>query len=187
MGFPYKRYSGSSATGITLRADPDRRGTQVFHWVAVRCGSNRGGGPLAAGAGRRGAPSQRNAPPRPSASRPPAWPRAPRRSAAGGLWFGQLVALVDTAASHAARAEDGSNLWAFVRWLENAPETRASRLLRLTRLRWCDHSRRLGGRREVVPYYDLVQLAAIAGPVCIVPDESPAASEGHFFYNHFVR
>ena len=112
----------------------------------------------------------------------------PRRSGAGGLWFGQLVALVDTAASHAARAEDGSNLWAFVRWLENAPETRGSRLLGMTRLRWCSHSRRCGdGRREMAPYYDLVQLAAIAGPISIVPDETPGASGGHFFYNHFVR
>lgn len=62
------------------------------------------------------------------------------------------------------------NLWAFVRWLENAPEMRASRLLHMTRLTWCSHLRSVGGRRERAPYYDLVQLAAIAGPVCIVPD-----------------
>lgn len=110
-----------------------------------------------------------------------------RRSEAGGLWFGKLVALVNTAASPGARAAEGSNLWAFVRWLKNAAETRDSRLLGMTRLCWCEHSRRIDGRRETVPYYDLVQLAAIVGPVCIVPDETPAGSEGVFFYNHFVR
>ena len=114
-------------------------------------------------------------------------PHPPCRGQHGVTWFGQLVALVDTASSSASRVT--ANQWAFVRWLTNAPESGASKLLQMTRLRWCSHSRRPpgGGPRQLMPYYDLVPLADIIDPVCLVPDETGAGSEGHFFYNHFVR
>ncbi len=102
-------------------------------------------------------------------------------AAEGILWFGQLVALMDTAASHHIQAEDGAYQWAFVRCLENAPETRASwlaaghdapALVRPSAARSMCTTR---SQRAVLISCNLVQLAAIKG-----------ASKGHFYYKHYV-
>ena len=59
-----------------------------------------------------------------------------RRSGKGSeLWFGRMVAFVDTSTSPERRKPE--NLWAFVRWCETASGTAASRLLGMVRLRWC--------------------------------------------------
>ncbi len=36
MGFPYVRYQGCPAIGITLRADPSWRSKPVYHFVVVK-------------------------------------------------------------------------------------------------------------------------------------------------------
>eukprot|EP00887_Chlorella_sp_A99_P006002 scaffold27.g6002.t1 len=91
------------------------------------------------------------------------------------IWFGQLVAFVVVRGAPAHQQD-----WAFVRWFEGAAVTPASRSLRMTRLRWCNHDH--GSR--LMPFYDLVPLADVREPVFIQPDPVHA---GYFHYNHFVR
>jgi hypothetical protein len=59
----------------------------------------------------------------------------------------------------------------------------------MTRLLWCSHSAaaRPAGPKQRLLYYDVVLLADIIDPVCLVPDETGTGSEGRFFHNHCVR
>lgn len=52
------------------------------------------------------------------------------RGKSGELWFGRLVALVQTGARQA-----DSSQWAYVRWLEQAGPTTARKALEMVRLR----------------------------------------------------
>ena len=132
------------------------------------------------------------------AAKPPAAARCPCccRSGNGDLWFGQLVALVDTSRNLDTRAAaPDAYQWAYLRWFQNAPETKASRLLGMTRLGWATHRRPPpgGGRGRVeMPYHDLVPCADIVDPVFLQPDVPlsatlPAGEPEFFFYNHRVR
>lgn len=93
------------------------------------------------------------------------------RGANGALWFGRLVAFVCTGASSSSRkCQREDEQWAFLRWLEQAPQTAL--------LRWCSRLRQMpDGSRRQAPYYDLVHIVDIK-PVCM--QEDPTADE-HFF------
>ena len=85
----------------------------------------------------------------------------------------------------------GRGAWAFVRWLEDAPQTSRTAALGMTRLRWSYHQRlppgaAPGARTQRLPWYDLVHLGDIIEPVCLQPDCTAEPGEG-FFYNHNVR
>ncbi|EFN52605.1 expressed protein [Chlorella variabilis] len=90
------------------------------------------------------------------------------RGKSGELWFGRLVALVQTGARQA-----DSSQWAYVRWLEQAGPTTARKALEM-----------------LLPFYDLIPLGDIIEPVFLQHDRSSSADDEQkvrWYYNHFVR